>query len=85
MWLLGFVGMVAFWGLMVWAIWSFVTGGNGKPEQGQQRDEAKRILDERLARGEIDAAEYNRLRDLITTEEQHDRNGRTPVGTGDRR
>ena len=40
-------------------------------------DEPVRILDQRLARGEIDAEEYQRLRDLITTGEHH-----SPAGTG---
>src|SRR5260370_29446337 len=35
--------------------------------------DASRILDERLARGEIDTAEYQRLRDLITAGHQHER------------
>jgi putative membrane protein len=85
MWLLGFVGMVASWSLIVWAIWSFVTGGNGQPERGQRRGEAERILDERLARGEIDADEYRRLRDVITTGRQADCDARIPASTGDRR
>jgi putative membrane protein len=85
MWLLGFVGMVAFWSLIVWAIWSFVTGGNGQPERGQRRGDAERSLDERFARGEIDAEEYRRLRDVITTGGEHANGGRIPVSSGDRR
>jgi putative membrane protein len=85
MWLLGFVGMVAFWGLIVWAIWSVVTSGNGQPEHGQNHGQAQRILDERVARGEIDADEYRRLRDVITTGGQHAHSGRIPVSSGDRR
>ena len=85
MWLLGFVGIVAFWGLIVWAIWSVVTGGNAQPEQDQRRGAAERILDERFARREIDADEYRRLRDVIRTGGQHANSGRIPVSSGDRR
>ena len=61
------VGMVAFWGLLIWAVYALVVSATRKP--GRDRDTqpggASRILDERLARGEIDAEEYRRLRDLI--------------------
>lgn len=40
---------------------------------------AWRILDERLARGEIDAEEYQRLRDLL------DGTGRAAAGSGSTR
>lgn len=59
------VGMIAFWALLIWAVYALVVGstrwtgrGGGGPRQ---------LLDERLARGEIDAEEYRRLRDLLAT------------------
>jgi putative membrane protein len=66
MWL----AMIAFWVLLIWLIYALVTGviGRGRqPERGEERggDDARRILDERLARGEIDLEEYQRLRDVI--------------------
>jgi len=66
MWL----AMIAFWALLIWAIYALVTGIIRRPDQpeldGQRRSgEARRILDERLARGEIDTAEYQRLRDIL--------------------
>ncbi|MDA8320527.1 MAG: SHOCT domain-containing protein [Actinomycetota bacterium] len=79
------IGMIIFWGLLIWGIYALVTssrrsgsGGDrggapggyaqgGPGGAGHQSDSALRILDERLARGEIDAAEYRRLRDLIRT------------------
>jgi putative membrane protein len=65
-WLLGSLGMVAFWGVIIWAVWYFVTGQNRRPDQdSREPGDARGILDERLARGEIDADEYRRLRDLI--------------------
>jgi len=65
MWL----AMIAFWALVIWAVYALVTGIARKPGQpdsgGQQPGDAQRILDERLARGEIDAEEYRRLRDML--------------------
>jgi putative membrane protein len=66
MWL----AMIAFWVLLIWLIYALVTGviGRGRqPERDEERhgDDARRILDERLARGEIDLEEYQRLRDVI--------------------
>jgi putative membrane protein len=78
-WLLGAIGMVAFWGLIVWGIWFFVASVTRRPDHDHASGGARRILDERLARGEIDAEEYRRLRDLITDGD------RVPVTAGDRR
>lgn len=86
-WLLGFVAMVAFWGLVIWGIWYFVTGITRRPHQPyeppqQGPDDAKRILDERLARGEIDTEEYRRLLALIRGEPTSRSDRRPPVGAG---
>ncbi len=75
MWL----AMIAFWALLIWLIYALVTGAIGRgrqPERDEERrgDDARRILDERLARGDIDLEEYRRLRDVIE--------GRTDTGTG---
>ena len=78
-WLLGAIGMVAFWGLIVWGIWFFVTSVTRSPDHDHPSGGARQILDERLARGEIDAEEYRRLRDLITDGD------RVPTTAGDRR
>jgi putative membrane protein len=71
------IGMIIFWGLLVWGIYALFTSsrrsgsggdrGGGPGGAGHQPDSAQRILDERLARGEIDADEYRRLRELIRT------------------
>jgi putative membrane protein len=82
-WLLGTVGMVAFWGLIIWAVWYLVTGGSRRPDLDRRSpDDARRILDERLARGEIESDEYRRLRDLISGDHAGSRAGPPPVGTG---
>jgi putative membrane protein len=73
------VGMIAFWGLLIWAVFALVTnatraGGQGGrpgppgPGDGDLRgDDPQRILGERLARGEIDIDEYRRLRDVLAS------------------
>jgi putative membrane protein len=59
------VGMIAFWGLVIWAIYALIASATRRDGGERHGPDARRILDERLARGEIDAAEYQRLRDLI--------------------
>lgn len=70
-------GMIVFWGLVIWAIYAVVTSAARRPGSEHRGPDARRILDERLARGEIDTAEYQRLRDLITTSDRQ-----APAGTG---
>ncbi len=59
--------MIAFLAFLIWAAYALITGTSRRPgrDPGPQPGSAARILDERLARGEIDAGEYRRLRDLI--------------------
>jgi len=61
------VGMLVFWGLLIWAIYALVTNSTRRPPRDDDGGEARRILAERLARGEIDGEEYRRLRDLIAS------------------
>lgn len=72
MWL----GMIVLWGLLIWGAYALITNLTRKPG-APDSDDALRILDQRLARGEIDGDEYQRLRDLITSNDHH-----TPAGTG---
>lgn len=60
--------MVAFWGLVIWAVYALVTGAGGRPGGEDRSADARRILDARVARGEIDTVEYRRLRGLIAAE-----------------
>jgi putative membrane protein len=68
-WLLMSLGMVAFWGLVIWAIVALVRGGSSKPQQpgreADQSDQPLDILQRRLARGEISVEEYEELRDAL--------------------
>ena len=74
------VGMIAFWGLLIWGVYALITSTTRKPRDTDDTSDAVRILDRRLASGEIDPAEYQRLRDLITTGHHQ-----TPAGTGSTR
>jgi putative membrane protein len=64
------VGMIAFWGFLIWAVYALVTTATRKPDAGQRGEDPRQILDGRLARGEIDTEEYQRLRDLIAGGDQ---------------
>jgi len=79
-------GMIAFWGLLIWLVYALFTGatrraGHPGDDQEHRGSDALRILDERLARGEIDTAEYQRLRDLIGSSDDR----RAPADAGSRR
>ena len=80
-WFLSFVLMIAFWGVIVWAVWYFVTSFTRRPEP-PQHDVPKAILDERLARGEIDAQEYQRLLEVLQGSGARTGSDRTPAGSG---
>lgn len=77
------VGMIAFWGLLIWGVYVLLTHAPGNPDDDRldpDRDrgrKARDILDQRLAKGEIDTDEYHRVRDLIAN------NDRVPVSTRD--
>ena len=61
------VGMVAFWGLLIWAVYRLVTSSSPGSSDGQE--DPRRILARRLARGEIDGDEYRRLRALLKADD----------------
>ena len=74
--------MAAFWGLLIWAAYALITSATRRPgaeAPGDERggDPARRILDERLARGEIVTDEYRRLRDVLASDDD-----RSPAGRG---
>lgn len=64
-WLFMGLTMVAFWALVVFGVVALFRGA-GSRTVGEHRDrEARQILDERFARGEIDAEEYRTRQDLL--------------------
>src|SRR5258708_6115201 len=60
-------GMVAFWGLLIWAVYALVVTATRKPHRGQdpQPGSAARTLDERLPPGDIDTQEDHPPRRLV--------------------
>jgi putative membrane protein len=72
------VGMIVFWALLIWAVYALITAATRKaPRDDGGGGDARRILDQRLARGEIDETEYRRLCDLLSSGRQHEHTGRT--------
>jgi uncharacterized membrane protein len=74
------IAMTVFWGLPIWASHSLITSAARRPgrwaRDGEHRcGDARRILDGRLADGEIDTGSYRRLRDEVSSGE-----GRRPAG-----
>jgi putative membrane protein len=59
-WIAMSVGMLAFWGLVLWGVVYFVKGGSGT-----SRRTADDILRERFATGEIDEQEFRRRSDAL--------------------
>jgi uncharacterized membrane protein len=70
------IGMLVLLGVLIWVGYTLMTNTSRRPRAArgagpgahEPRDgaDARGVLDQRLARGEIDAAEYQRLRDLIS-------------------
>jgi putative membrane protein len=62
--------MIAFVGLLAWGIYALAGGATRRRgnEPGEDAGGPVRILDERLARGEIDADEYARLRATLASD-----------------
>ena len=65
-WLLMTLTTVAFWALVVFGIVALFRGtsGSGLRDRDPERG-ARQILDERFARGEIDAEEYSSRQSLL--------------------
>ncbi len=60
--------MVLFWGLIIFAVVALVRSTRSEGHSLSSpplAHDARRILDERFARGEIDAEEYVQRRDLL--------------------
>jgi putative membrane protein len=78
-WLLAILAMIAFWGVIIGGVWYLVAGQTRRPkEDSRSQGDALRILDERLARGEINPEEYRRLLDMI--DYSGVRSGQPPAG-----
>lgn len=65
-WLLMGLAMVAFWGLIAYAVLTLFRGGSASTStQGTDPTDPRRILDERLARGDIQVEEYQARKDAL--------------------
>ena len=70
-WALMTIGMIAFWGLVIWAISGAVRSPSRSQPDGS--DSAEQILARRLASGEIEGDEYQHRLDVL-------RSGKVPTG-----
>ncbi len=61
------IGMIAVLAFLIWLAYALFTSSARGPGRGRGSTGARSVLDQRLARGEIDAAEYERLRDLMAS------------------
>ena len=71
-WLVMSLTMVVFWGLVVFAVVAVFRGLNrtrtgGGPGRDEHKQDPMQILDERFARGEIDAEEYHARQQALRT------------------
>jgi putative membrane protein len=79
-WLLMSLGMVVFWGGLIGLVWYLVThASTGGDQSVPSPSSPEQILDERFARGEIDADEYRTRRDALRNAD------RDPAHAGERR
>jgi putative membrane protein len=71
LWIVMILAMLAFFGILAWAVVTIIRQRDSQHLGGIQSPTANggpdplRILDERLARGEIEIDEYTRRRDLL--------------------
>ena len=63
-WLVMLLGMVAFWGLVVWAVVVLFRDTHSVDARPAHHDPLD-TLDERFARGEIDETEYRTRADVL--------------------
>ena len=57
------VGMLAFSGVLGWLLFLAIGVATKRDDGRGQAQDARQLLDERLARGEVDVGEYRRVRD----------------------
>ena len=62
-WMMG-LGMLFWGGIIALAVWTIVrfTGSHRSPQEDPRGEDPREILKHRLARGEIDETEYQRIR-----------------------
>jgi putative membrane protein len=65
--ILMWVVMLVFWGLLLWGGYMLITNATRRSAPAPPGD-ARRFLDERLARGEIDPDQYRSMLELISAQ-----------------
>lgn len=67
----GWVFMMIFWvlalGALVWLVTWLILGQRGRVAPGPRGDSPLELLDRRLANGEIDVEEYEKVRQALTS------------------
>ena len=66
-WLVMVLAAVAFWALVVFGVVALFKGGRSEDVYGGRRGapDAREILDQRFARGEIDVQEYHARQEVL--------------------
>jgi putative membrane protein len=71
-WLLMSLGMVAFWGLLIYGVALLARRGSGpSAPEARPPEPPLNVLQRRLAAGEISVDEYERLRDALLDPPHH--------------
>ena len=69
-WLLMSVGMVAFWGLVIYGVIALLRGSTTASQQ-PPAEPPMAVLKRRLASGEVSVEEYEELRQALEDRERH--------------
>lgn len=73
-WLIMSVGMVAFWGLVIFGVVALARGGLGQSQEERRaeppRESALDVLDRRVASGDLSIEEYEERRAAVQGEER---------------
>lgn len=65
MWGWGLLWMALFWALVIVGIVWLVRLASDRPDRRDDADQARQLLDERFARGELSVAEYRQRRGVL--------------------
>jgi putative membrane protein len=60
--IVGWIWMIVFWGLIIWAVYAIISRLGGAEGRHSQSSNARAILEERFARGEITREEFEEAR-----------------------
>lgn len=66
---MGWLWMVVFWGLIIWAVYAVISRLERKPTDQEPREEATAldILERRYARGELTTEQFEEMRTRLTS------------------